>query len=418
VNAQLPDLNGVVVPGTDVMSGGGDGRTDTDTEDGGHGTGMATLIAGQGGRSQFAGVAPEAKIMPIVSRGVRLIETAKAIRYAVDHGAKVINLSQSAPAPSGQCLPQLQQAVGYAIQRDVVVVAAAGNDGNEVNSPQDPANCAGVLAVGAVDNQKRAWSDTQRQPYVSVAAPGVSVGAVLKDGQFDGRLNGTSQATALTSGAVALVRSKFPQMPAREVVQRIINTAVDAGPPGKDNMTGSGVILPDRALTVNVPKSAPNPVFEKFDQWQATQPKTQQNPTGQPQGSQSPEDSGSNGTLYVFAVFGGITVLVLGGALLLARRLGRRGGGAPPQQPGPYGSQPGMPPSFGTPPGQRGPQGPPPGGQYSPQGPPPGGQQRPQGPPPVDQQFTPPSGARPQFIPPSDQGGRGPSDEGPPPGRR
>jgi type VII secretion-associated serine protease mycosin len=377
VNAQLPDLKGVVVSGVDLENGGGNGWTDTDTEKGGHGTGMAALIASQGTASRFVGVAPEAKIMPIVTPGGDIVNTDKAIRYATDHGAKVINISQSSAAPSGQCL--VQEAVGYAIQHDVVIVSSAGNEGDTLNSANSPSVCAGVLAVGAIDYQKRAWVKTQRQPYVTVAAPGVSVGSLGRDGKFIPRLEGTSQASALTSAAVALLRSKFPQMSAREVVQRITNTTVDAGPKGKDNMTGYGTVVPIRALTINVPKSAPNPVFEKFDQWQATQPKQAQTPGAQPQGAEQKEDSGPSSTLIVLGFFGGLTVLIVVGAILVGRRLGSRNRGAGPQQFGPGGPQPGTPPSFGAPPAQG----------------------------------APPAGARSDFRPPAGQAWPGPPDQGP-----
>src|SRR5262249_23480905 len=127
-------------------------------------TGMASLIASQGIRTGFVGVAPKAKILPIKAN--ILNEGAKAIRYAVDHHAQVINISQAAPST---CPSDVQEAVAYAIQHDVVVVAGAGNDGDTSNSSMFPANCAGVLAVGAVDSRTVPWTKTQRQPYVTVA---------------------------------------------------------------------------------------------------------------------------------------------------------------------------------------------------------------------------------------------------------
>ena len=166
VEARLPDFSGAVVPGTDETGGGGDGRTDTDTAAvAGHGTGMASLIAAQGRGTGFVGVSPKAKILPIVANST--MSVSKGIHYAVDHGAKVINISQG--APNSQCSSSSQEAVAYAIQHDVVVVAASGDYGNSSNSPLTPANCAGVLAVGAVNQQLKPWEGTERQPYVSVA---------------------------------------------------------------------------------------------------------------------------------------------------------------------------------------------------------------------------------------------------------
>jgi type VII secretion-associated serine protease mycosin len=271
VNARLPDLKGVVLPGGDTIGGGTDGLTDHDAGRG-HGTAMAMLIAGQGHGTRMVGVAPWARVLPVRANndtnGTAAPEAmAKAIRYAVDHGAKVINMSLATRSESElECEPPRQEAIDYAISRDVVIVAGTGNEGNKDNLPMQPAACPGVLAVGAVDHkQKPAWF-TQRHPYVAVAAPGVSVGSTGKEGRFDPDVNGTSSATALTSGVVALVRSKFPKMPAREVVRRITATARDVGPRGHDNQTGYGIVNPHRALAGQVPATAPNPVFDRWDQ--------------------------------------------------------------------------------------------------------------------------------------------------------
>ncbi|GAA2615662.1 S8 family serine peptidase [Actinomadura fulvescens] len=379
VNAQLPEFGGgVVVPGVDLDHGSGDGRTDTDNEKGGHGTGMAALIASQGGRTGFVGVAPQAKIMPIVAKG--FVEMPKGIRYAVDHGAKVISISQGRVANRG-CDPDTQKAVGYALQKDAVVVVSAGNEGNKGNPSNAPANCAGVLSVGAVDNKKKAWIGTQRQPYVVAAAPGAPVTSVGRDGRLVGDVIGTSQAAALTSAVVALVRSKHPQLSNREVVQRILASTVDAGPPGKDNMTGTGVIIPERALTANVPKSAPNPVFARYDQWAKTQPQGQGGQTGtQTPGITEPKNNDDRNSIItlVIAVGAILGVLLLAVVIFVFARRGGKGGppsggfgGGPGAGPGQQAGGP--PPGWGAgAPGQSGgypmpPQGPP--GQ---QGPPPG----------------------------------------------
>ncbi|TYK43721.1 S8 family peptidase [Actinomadura decatromicini] len=378
VNGKLPDFQGVIVPGTNTDTGSGDGQIGpTSSVEDSHGTGMASLIASQGTASGFVGVAPGAKIMPIITQHGGWD---KAIHFAVDHGAKVINVSQGL---SGECRPENQQAVAYALQRDVVVVAAAGNTGDVGNRPEEPANCSGVLAVGAVDNKKNAWTKTQRQPYVAVAAPGLLVNVLRADGQVMDRLAGTSQATALTSAVVALMRSKDPQMPAREVVQRIINTTKDAGPPGRDNMTGNGVIIPAAALSANVPKNAPNPVFAAYDRWLAQNPQAGAKPskTKVPKSEATKKADQADRNLYILLGIGAVVVVIGGGVLLL---LVRRGKKKPPPM-GPGGGQSGPPPGWGgqaAPPPQGGQPVPPQGGPSGwggPQGPPPGGQGGPQG---------------------------------------
>lgn len=390
VNARLPELRGAVVPGFDATGGPGDGRKDTDTDLGGHGTAMAALIAGQGGPARMVGVAPDAKIMPIVSNGYADDDT-KAIRYAVDHGAKVVSISQSSPNRPGKvCEDDLQQAIAYAAQKNVVVVAAAGNEGQKMNTSEFPASCAGVLAVGAIDNKLKIWPDTERQSYVAAAAPGWGVGSINKAGHFMNNISGTSQAAALTSAAVALIRAKYPDISARELVQRIIATAVDCGPPGVDNQTGAGAVLPPPALTKTVDKNAPNPPFERLDKWLATQGKQSSSDGGQksPAASGDKSDSGGgSGALLPLLLLVVLVAIVVAVIVLVRRRragapvTGENAGHAPGQYAGaPPDRNQGPPPSFG-----------PPGGQ----GAPPYG-----GPPPGHPRNTPPA-----FRPPDERGG-------------
>lgn len=258
---RLPEMrDGVVLPGVDISEHqeGSDGRFDFN----GHGTAMGLLVAARGVGGGAAGLAPRSTILPVkISTGV---DTREGIRWAADNGAKVINLSVAHVQIGDSCSPQLQDALNYAIERDVVIVASAGNDGNGDNNTEEPSSCPGVVAVGAVDRSGRPWEKTQRKPYIAVAAPGVDL--PLRDyyGEWVAS-SGTSNAAALVTGLVALVRAKFPDASAREVVQRVIATARDAGPPGPDETTGYGVIDPARALTQQVPADAPNPVFAAYD---------------------------------------------------------------------------------------------------------------------------------------------------------
>ncbi|MCP9967600.1 S8 family serine peptidase [Actinomadura madurae] len=370
VNAQLPDLKPVVLPGTDLTGKGGDGRQDTDAYKHGHGTGMASLIASQGTKTGFVGVAPEARILPIAA-SVSGTTTGKAVRYAVDHGAKVINISEgseSAAIYPNQCPPQLLEAVQYAAAKDVVIVASARNTGDNGNKPSYPASCPGVLAVGALGHDGKPWKSTQRQPYVTVAAPGTDVGWINKEGHAYNAGEGTSQASALAAGAAALVRSRDPRMPARQVVQRLTATAKDFGPPGRDNLVGYGVISIPRALKQNVPSNAPNPVYERLDKVAGAKK------AGATKPAAAEEDSGG----FPILIVGGVVVvlLVLGGGAFLFLR-GRKKPAAPS---GPMGTGPMAPPQpFGAPqngaqpsPFQPGPQQPRP-----PAGPPAGGPQNP-----------------------------------------
>ncbi|WP_165975844.1 S8 family serine peptidase, partial [Actinomadura rubrisoli] len=337
VNARLPDMGPAVVPGGDVTGKGGDGREDFDTHDNGHGTGMASLIASQGTKTGFVGIAPEAKILPVTSPAVTGPTTAKAIRFAVDHGAKVVNMSQSSLGANlypNQCPPELLEAVKYAADNNVVLVASAGNTGDVDNKPNYPGSCPGVLAVGALAQNGKPWASTQRQNYVTVGAPGAGVGWINKEGHAYDAGEGTSQASALAAGAVALVRSRYPQMPARQVVQRITNTAKDFGTPGRDDQLGYGVISIPRALKQKVGANAPNPVYERLDKAAAkspggsgaTAPKAKDN-----------DDSSGSGMLLLVGGIVVVAVLAVGGFLLLRKR------GSQTPGPQPTGPQPGMP---------------------------------------------------------------------------
>ncbi|WUH98136.1 S8 family serine peptidase [Spirillospora sp. NBC_00431] len=346
VNAQLPDLKPAVLAGGDMTGRGGDGRQDRDSYKDGHGTGMASLIASRGTQSGFYGVAPESMILPITAPSVSPPVTSKAVRFAVDHGAKVINLSIGLPSADlypNQCPPELLDAVKYAESKDVVIVASSGDEGDTVNKPIYPASCPGVLAVGALARNGKPWVSTQQQSYVTVGAPGQDVGWINKTGHVFTAGEGTSQASALTAGAAALLRSHNPKLSARQVVQRLTATAKDFGPPGKDNMLGYGVISIPRALKQNVPANAPNPVYERLD-------KVAGSKAGGGETKPAAAEEDDSGGFPVLIVAGVVVVLLIvgGGVFLLLRRRNT----TPPS--GPMGPMSGPPQPFGAP--QGGPQ--------------------------------------------------------------
>ena len=368
VQAGLPDLQGVVLPGLDAENGDGDGREDVDPaqDSPGHGTAMASLIAAQGRNTGLVGVAPDAKILPVVAQSQD--GYVKGIRFAADRGAQVISISQGFP---GSCPTAVQEAVAYALDKDAVVVASAGNYGDGVNTKMTPASCMGVLSVGAVDAHFEPWAKTQRQSYVKVAAPGVAMRFILRDGRlYRGR--GTSDAAAaVASAAVAIVRAGHPGMKNREVVRQFTASAMDIYKKGKDDRTGYGIIRPYRPLAGKAPTGTANPVFDEFDRWAKTH-----HPVGGK--SASPTASEEDDSSTVFLVWGA-TAVVMGGVCVFAFFFSRRKQGGPPPPAGP---RPGAPVGFGQqfPPGAQFPPGPAPGGQppYQPYPPPmPPGQQPP-----------------------------------------
>ncbi|WP_328808799.1 S8 family serine peptidase [Nonomuraea montanisoli] len=230
-----------------------------------HGTYMASLIAGHGhgpdGSRGVIGVAPEAEILSVrviledEERGFRVFNTdprfedvmARGIRYAVDRGADVINLSLSKDLPSGE----ERAAIRYAIDRGVVLVAAAGNDGarrpGRAAPYSYPAAFPGVVAVGATDGRLRRATFSNGNSSVVVAAPGVDIlGAGPGDQYWIGR--GTSQATALVSGVAALIKAEYPRMSPPLVARALTASATDRPPGGYDTGTGFGVVNARRAL--------------------------------------------------------------------------------------------------------------------------------------------------------------------------
>jgi membrane-anchored mycosin MYCP len=309
-----PRLPGMEAEG-DFVANSGDGTEDCDA----HGTFVAGLIAatkveGQG----FSGVAPDARIMSIrqtskmyqkegrarernpddLPEGYGNLPTmASAIRRAADKGASVINVSEVWCGPEKDRDGSIGAALQYAtLVKDVVVVVAAGNkDGacktdQQVIDPFDPTadpwskvqvNVVParwddyVLAVGSIDANGAPSKFSVPGPWLSVAAPGenmisldprssgTATGTINTRGEQQ-TMNGTSFATPLVSGVVALVRARFPELSAQEVIKRVQATA-HAPAEGWNQYVGYGAVDPIAALTNEVtgglPPKRPSPAM-------------------------------------------------------------------------------------------------------------------------------------------------------------
>ncbi|RWA17061.1 peptidase [Mycolicibacterium elephantis DSM 44368] len=295
-----------VEPGGDFVEST-DGRFDCD----GHGTLVAGIIAGQPGPDGFSGVAPGARVLAIRSTSARfaprdtgenpatarvahdVATLARAVVRAADLGARVINISAVTCLPANETVDQnvLGAALRYAaVEKDAVIVAAAGNNRAGLNPgsacpsnplsdpgrPEDPRNWAGVtsvsipswwqpfvLSVGSVNTAGQPSDFTMAGPWVGIAAPGeniTSVGnaeggglanALPNDrGELFG-LNSSSFASAYVAGAAALVRSRFPELTAQQVIERLTASAQGAAR-APSNLTGAGLVDPVAALTWDV----------------------------------------------------------------------------------------------------------------------------------------------------------------------
>lgn len=259
-----PELDGVVTGGTDLSGrGSSDGRTPVGGSDSEHGTLVASLAAGRG-TAPGAGVigsAPEASVLAIsigFATGDSDDQIADAVRWAVDNGADIINMSLTRNTLDWPT--SWDDAFGYAADHDVVVLAAAGNRGSGTIEVGAPATMPGVLTVAGVDRSGATSDKASAQGVtIGVAAPSESLVGVMPDGTHV-RWNGTSGATPIVAGVVALVRAAHPELDAANVINRLTATARDAGDPGPDVAYGFGLLDAYAAVTADVPQVEANPM--------------------------------------------------------------------------------------------------------------------------------------------------------------
>ncbi|MDQ8708321.1 type VII secretion-associated serine protease mycosin [Streptomyces sp. LHD-70] len=357
VQVDHPDLKGQVVKGLDAREGGSNPEIDSN----GHGTRMASLIAGHGhgpaNSDGVVGLAPESKIMPIRASdggegGFEEGVWAKGVRYAVDNGAKVINLSigdsHGTEGTAGA------EAIAYAQSKDVVVVASAGNDG--IGMLEFPAKTPGVVSVGAVDESRNLWENSNYGKGMTLLAPGENIVAAdptIPSGYSEG--DGTSDSTAFVSATAALIRAKYPDLTAGQVINRMIKSTtfldhnVEKVP---DEHFGYGILRPNKALRMDIPAGPKAGPLPQAPSDEPSEPST--NDTSPPKADDG--DMLSPSTILLIA---GIVFLLgaVGVIFLIARVRNTRsrgpGAGSPmpgggfqqypgpmPNQPGPYSQHP------------------------------------------------------------------------------
>jgi serine protease len=248
VDAGHPDLKGRTYSGYNFIHPGW-----STNDDNGHGTMVSGIIAANTNNSTgVAGVAWNAKVLPVKvldSSGSGSDTTVvKGINWAASHGARVINMSLSGPGDNAV----LHDAVKNAVAKGIVVVAAAGNDSNDVF--QYPAAYPEAIAVGASDSNGAVTSFSTYGSWVDIAAPGWGITSTLPRALTKPGFapytsgDGTSFSAPMVAGVAALMRNRFPSYSPAQIAARLKSTARDAGPRGLDPYYGAGILDAYNAL--------------------------------------------------------------------------------------------------------------------------------------------------------------------------
>ena len=355
VEAAHPDLTGSVVTGPDLT---GSGETAGTPSWGIEGTSAASIIAGHGDNAGHAsgiiGVAPAARILAIrvvldatdplndnpadTSRLPAAI--AAGIRYAVGHGAQVINLplDPASLASDGAATGGLsaaaggsaaeQSAVSYALGKGVVLVAPAGDNGEDGNKPTFPAAYPGVIALGAVDRHFVRAGFSVRQSYVALTAPGVNLTTASPPSGYR-NMSTTDAASAVVAGVAALIRSRFPSLAGSQVRQALLAGSVARPPSATAPGDGGGTVDALKAVQAAAVIAAPRTSASA----PATSPATAQAPAGKTRPSAGQPRAGILGrattVLRDAAMAAGGLIIVLLASLVgirVRRRRAERGG--------------------------------------------------------------------------------------------
>ncbi|MFE4977411.1 S8 family serine peptidase [Kitasatospora sp. NPDC056651] len=393
-----PDLKGQFLPGKD-FSGSPDG---VGSFADGHGTAIASLIAGTGkgnGGTGAQGLAPGVNILPLkINTGKvgTLVSTdfldqvGQSIAYAVDQGAKVINISQGIEAVTAfpADVAKLNGIIAGARAKGVLVFASVGNGAEKGNLVEYPGALPNVIGVGASDHNGTVTAESERGPQVALVAPGMDMISACTSSTGYCKSHGTSDSTALVSASAALVWAVHKDWTANQVLRVLINTAGKANEgAARNDLIGYGAVRPRVALTdpgdpgpadvsplpadAVMPSAAPQPSASGSAPASPASavPVPEGSPTGEAVGASSAQPvagkaSGSGGSLPVVAgVVAGLVVVA--GAVFAVVRRRRKPVGEPvvqaPQVPPvpsvppvpvqqPMGAVPPPPPSYRQPP--------------------------------------------------------------------
>ncbi|MGH8999699.1 MAG: S8 family serine peptidase, partial [Acidimicrobiia bacterium] len=246
VDRNHPDLDDRLLPGYDFVN---NDRDPSDDHPEGHGT-MVTGVAGaeSNNRQGVTGVAWRGRILPVKvidhHGEANDADISAAIYWATDQGADVINLSLGGPGDNAV----LQKAIDYAVARDVVVVAAAGNAHNSV--PNYPAASRGVVAVGSTALNGSLADFSNFGGWIDVTAPGEAIASTSSSFGGYALQWGTSFSAPIVSGIAMLIRAADPGASATDVAARLRQSARDLGAPGFDTFFGAGQVDAAAALSL------------------------------------------------------------------------------------------------------------------------------------------------------------------------
>lgn len=239
-NYSHPDLLGKLLPGYDFVNGDNDA-----SDDNGHGTGVSgAAAAASNNGTGVASIAWDSPVLPLkvldATGSGSHSNIARAINYAADSGARIINLSLGSTSNSST----LQSAVNYAWSKGAVIIAAAGNDGNDL--PFYPAACQNVVAVSATNSSDLRPSWSNFGSYVDISAPGESILTTYHSDYA--YVSGTSFSSPIAAATAALVASAEPKLSNVQVVDLLLKNSDDLGALGYDVIYGHGRLNAGRAV--------------------------------------------------------------------------------------------------------------------------------------------------------------------------
>lgn len=247
VDGTHPELSGKLVDGYSTI----DDKViykDENSDFDGHGTHVSGIIASKENNQGITGVAPNAKIMPIKvlsSNGGSDLSVANGIRYAVENGADIINLSLGGERKLFEKSNNITcEAIKVANRNNIPVVVASGNQGSYNNPLNLPAGCKGAISVAALNKELKKSYFSSYDSTIFISAPGVDILSTIPHSNYNNfaHMSGTSMAAPFISGSLALLLEKYPNISYGEVIFKLKNSTLDIDIPGKDPNTGYGII--------------------------------------------------------------------------------------------------------------------------------------------------------------------------------